>query len=294
MSDDLAQNSATIDGMHVEWIEAGTGPLAICLHGFPDSAHSWRHLLPELAKAGYRAVAPWTRGYAPTGLAPDGLYQSGARAQDACRLHEALGGDGNAVIVGHDFGAGAATTASVMEPDRWRKVVTMSVPPAGRVAAAFFQYAQIRRSSYMFFFQHPLSESIVPHDDFAFVRGLWKDWSPGFDGTEEIANFVAAATPEGHLQAMLGYYRAIFQPEFQSPELADWQDAGSQIPKQPMLYLHGRTDGCIGVELAEGLEPELSPGSKVVIFDDIGHFMQLENPALVNQTIVDFLAEATG
>jgi len=57
-----------------------------------------------------------------------------------------------------------------------------------------------------------------------------------------------------------------------------------------MLYLHGRTDGCMGVELTEGLEADLSPGSKVVVFDDIGHFMHLEDPALVNGTIVDFLA----
>lgn len=290
MDFEITQGSAEIGGLHVEWLEAGVGPLAICLHGFPDSAHSWRHLLPALAAAGYRAVAPWTRGYAPTGLAPDGLYQSGVRARDACRLHEALGGDGDAVIIGHDFGAGAATIAATKEPQRWRKVVTMSVPPAGRVAAAFFQYAQIRRSSYMFFFQHPLSEMIVPNDDWAFIRGLWSDWSPGFDGTDEIANFIDSASPDGHLQAMLGYYRATLQPDLQSPDMADWESASGSIPTHPMLYLHGRTDGCIGVELADGLEDELSPGSSVVIFDDIGHFMQLEDPALVNQTIVDFLS----
>jgi pimeloyl-ACP methyl ester carboxylesterase len=291
VSTDIQQNSAEIDGLHVEWLEAGSGPLAICLHGFPDSAHSWKHLLPALADAGYRAVAPWTRGYAPSAVPADGLYQSGVRGRDACQLHEALGGDGDAVIIGHDFGAGAATVAAVMEPERWRKVVTMSVPPAGRVAAAFFQYAQVRRSSYMFFFQHPLSEMIVPHEDWAFIRGLWNDWSPGFDGASDVANFIESAAPEGHLQAMLGYYRAIFQPELQSPDFADWQEASNAVPEQPMLYLHGRTDGCIGVELTDDLEGELSPGSKVVVFDDIGHFMQLEDPELVNQTIVDFLAE---
>ena len=289
MGNVITQASAEIEGMHVEWLEAGSGPLAICLHGFPDSAHSWRHLLPALADAGYRAIAPWTRGYAPSGLAPDGLYQSGVRGRDACQLHEALGGDGDAVIIGHDWGAGAATIAAVKEPDRWHKVVTMSVPPASRLAAAFFDYAQIRRSSYMFFFQHPLSEMVVPHDDWAFIRGLWNDWSPGFDETTDMANFVDAASPEGHLQATLGYYRATFQPELQSAALADWQDAGNKVPDQPMLYLHGRTDGCMGVELTSGLEADLSSGSKVVVFDGIGHFMQLEDPALVNQTIVDFL-----
>ena len=64
------------NGIEFEILEAGSGPLALCLHGFPDSAHTWRYLLPELAKLGFRAVAPFMRGYAPTGLAPDDSYYS--------------------------------------------------------------------------------------------------------------------------------------------------------------------------------------------------------------------------
>ena len=292
MTSQITQSSADVDGLHVEWLEMGEGPLAICLHGFPDSPHSWRYLLPDLAAAGYRAVAPFTRGYAPSAVAPDGLYQGGVRGRDACLLHDALGGDGDAVIIGHDWGSGAANIASVKEPDRWSKTVMMAVPPAGRVTAGFFNYAQIRKSSYMFFFQHPLSEMVVPHNDWEFIRGLWADWSPGFDGAEGVDNFIACASPEGHLVATLGYYRAAFNPEHQSADYADWDQAGRSVPPQPTLYLHGRTDGCIGVELADGLEDDLVPGSKVVIFDHVGHFMQLEDPALVNKTIVDFLADS--
>ena len=197
------------------------------------------------------------------------------------------------VTIGHDWGSGAANTAAVKEPDRWNKVVMMAVPPAGRVGAAFFQYAQLRRSSYMFFFQHPLSEMIVPHDDWAFIRGLWNDWSPGFEADEDIANFIAAASPEGHLAATLGYYRATFQPDLQSPDYADWQDAGNVVPPQPTLYLHGRNDGCIGVELTEGLEADLVAGSKVLVFDNMGHFLQLEDPVAVNNAIVGFLNETS-
>jgi hypothetical protein len=61
----------TANGLGFGILEAGSGPLALCLHGFPDSAHSWRYLLPELARAGFRGVAPFTRGYAPTTLAAD-------------------------------------------------------------------------------------------------------------------------------------------------------------------------------------------------------------------------------
>ncbi len=289
MSSEIVQASAEVNGLHMEWLEQGTGPLAICLHGFPDSARSWQYLLPELAAAGYRAVAPWTRGYYPTGVAPDGLYQSGVRAVDACRLHETLGGDRDAVIIGHDFGAGAANSAATMEPDRWSKVVMMSVPPYSRFRPALFDYAQSRRSSYMFFFQHPLSEAVLPHQDWAYIRGLWADWSPGLDGSEHIEHFIESVSPTGHLQAALGYYRASFQPDLRSPDFADWDEAGVDGPPHPTLYLHGRADGCIGVELADDLEAELSPGSRVIVFDSVGHFMQLEDPALVNKVIVDFL-----
>ena len=181
----------------------GEGPLAICVHGFPDSAYTWRHLLPELAAAGFRAVAPWTRGYFPTAVASDGFYEVGARARDMCRLHEALGGDGDAVIIGHDFGAGAARVAAVREPDRWSKVVSMSVPPGERMAKALMGYEQLRRSSYMFVFQQSFSERVVPNDDYAFIRGLWADWSPGFDGTQDIGHFIDAVQPDGHLVAAL-------------------------------------------------------------------------------------------
>ena len=75
-------NQVHANGIDFSFLECGTGPLALCVHGFPDSAHTWRYLLPALAQAGYRAVAPFTRGYAPTSIAPDNCYQTGALAAD--------------------------------------------------------------------------------------------------------------------------------------------------------------------------------------------------------------------
>src|SRR5947208_16952670 len=101
----LREGRIRANGIEFGYLHAGDGPLALCLHGFPDSAWTWRHLLPTLADAGYRAVAPWLRGYAPTGLDPKGRYQNGASVLDAIGLHDALGGDGDAVLIGHDWGA---------------------------------------------------------------------------------------------------------------------------------------------------------------------------------------------
>src|SRR3954451_481315 len=92
-SNGLTQGTLTLNNVEFAYLHAGDeGPLALCLHGFPDSAHTWRHLLPELAAAGYRAVAPFMRGYAPTSVPGDARYQTGALAADAVALHDALGG----------------------------------------------------------------------------------------------------------------------------------------------------------------------------------------------------------
>src|SRR6202142_4660553 len=98
----LRVRTVTANGLQFGVLEAGSGPLALCLHGFPDTAHTWRYLLPALGDAGFHAVAPWMRGYAPTQIPADGRYQTGALAADACALHEVLGGDERAVIIGHD------------------------------------------------------------------------------------------------------------------------------------------------------------------------------------------------
>src|SRR5215813_26829 len=150
-------------------VEAGSGPLALCLHGFPDSAHTWRHLLPALADAGFHAVAPFMRGYAPTGIPADGEYQIGALAADAVALHEALGGDGNAVLIGHDWGAETAYPAAAHAPERWRRLVTLAVPPAGLDPVLFTNYDQLKRFFYIFLFRDPtrFADAIVAADGMA-------------------------------------------------------------------------------------------------------------------------------
>ena len=111
------------------------GPLALLLHGYPDTPWAWRHLAPVLADRGYRVVAPFLRGYAPTGLAPDGCYQPGALVADAIALRRALGDHRPALLVGHDWGAIAAYGAAVHAPALWDRVVTMAVPPLGTARA---------------------------------------------------------------------------------------------------------------------------------------------------------------
>ena len=159
------------------------------------------------------------RGYAPTEVPADGRYQTGVLALDACELHEALGGDGDAVIIGHDWGAMATYGAAAWQPERWRRVVTAAVPPANSVrVAAFFSYDQLKRSWYMFFFQHPLAEMAVQMDDLAFIDRLWADWSPGYDASEDLAHVKDCLRDPANLTAALGYYRATLGSRLPGPE----------------------------------------------------------------------------
>ncbi len=278
--------------LDVTYLECGSGPLALCLHGFPDSPHTWRHLLPSLAAAGYRAVAPFTRGYAPTSVPASGVYQTAALARDANALHDALGGDEHAVIIGHDWGAPSACGAAIDAPQRWRKVVSMAVPPGPALGAAFVgNLAQIQRSWYMFFFQHGLSNFVVPANDFAFIDMLWSQWSPGYDAREDLAHVTQALREPNHLQAALGYYRATLGDGKRDPELATLQQRmGAEYPAQPLLYLHGEDDGCVGREVAEAARAMSPANVRYEFVAKAGHFMQLEQPTRVNELIVGFVA----
>ncbi|GAC1544438.1 MAG: alpha/beta fold hydrolase [Acidimicrobiales bacterium] len=286
----LERIDVTANGNRFAALAAGppTGPLALCLHGFPDTALSWRHLLPVLADAGFRAVAPWMRGYAPTAIPGDGRYQQGALVADGEALHEALGGDGRAVLIGHDWGAVAAYGIAAFAPERWRRVITAAVPPSGAVLAGIRHYDQLKRSFYFWLFQLPLAELIVPVDDFAFLERLWSDWSPGYDASEDLRAVKDALRDPANLAAAIGYYRAALGTTAPDPALAAEQAALATMAPQPTLYLHGERDGCMGVELGRSAEPFLSSGSRVEIVAGAGHFLHLEQPEPVNRLIVEW------
>lgn len=287
---DFERGSVSANGLEFAYLAVGEGPLALCLHGFPDTAWTWRHLLPELARAGYRAVAPFTRGYAPTAVPADNRYQSGVLALDACELHQALGGDADAVLVGHDWGALAAYGAACLQPERWRRVVAAAVPPGASMAQAFMSFDQLRRSWYMFFFLADLAEMVVPLNDCEFMVRLWQDWSPGYGCAEDVAHVRAALAEPANMAAAIAYYRESLQVSRQDPSLSAAQAATLQVPPQPTLYLHGAEDGCISVEFARiGAGYLDSEGSRYEILEDVGHFLHLERPDEVNRLMVDFL-----
>ncbi|MEY3423875.1 MAG: hypothetical protein RLZZ285_600 [Actinomycetota bacterium] len=280
------------NGTDFSYLECGTGKLALLLHGFPDTAQTWRHLMPVLADMGYRVVAPFTRGYAPSAVPSDGCYQTAMLARDANALHEKLGGDSESVIIGHDWGAPSCYGAAIDAPSRWRKVVGMAVPPTAALGMAFVQnLEQIKKSWYMFFFQHGLADLVVGANNHAFIEMLWRDWSPGYDASFDLESIRKSLADPKNLQAALGYYRATLGDGYRDPKLSELQNQmASGVPSQPLLYLHGANDGCIGVDVVESAKKIASANVKFEVVAAAGHFLQLEQPKVVNKLICDFLA----
>jgi pimeloyl-ACP methyl ester carboxylesterase len=239
------------------------------------------------------------RGYAPTEIPADGAYQLGALVADAVALHEVLGGDGTAVLIGHDWGAETAYGAAAHAPDRWRRLVTLAVPPAALDEVLFSDYEQLKRFFYLFMFRDPagFAEAVVASDEMSFLDQLWRDWSPGYQPGEHLARVKQCLREPANLAAALGYYRAAGPtgtaegpPGTAARYAAEQQAAGRQAP-QPTLYLHGARDGCIRVDLARGAERLLAPASRMVVIGEAGHFLHLEKPGEVNDRILAWVSQ---
>ena len=263
------------------------GPLVVALHGFPDTAWTWRHLGPHLAAEGLRVVAPFLRGYAPSGLASDG-YHVGALMADAAALHRELGGDERTVLVGHDWGAITANALGAHPDSPYRRIVALAVPPLGAVQGAPLRLGprQLRMSWYTLFNQLPLlPERTVDR----WLPRLWHDWSPGYDATEDVARVRAAWPTREHVAAAVGYYRAVRSPWRVPAAYRAWARTLGGIPTVPQLVLHGEEDGAMQPAYAVHAATNLPDTARFELVADAGHFLQLERPEVVGRLVSDFI-----
>lgn len=273
------------NGLDFAVLEAGEGPLVLCLHGFPDTAWNMRALLLALANAGYRAVAPFTRGYAPTSLAVDDDYRTTTLAKDALALIDALG-EKRAFIVGHDWGAATAYLAAAADPQKVRALVTAAVPHLRRFLLRPTP-RQLYRSSYMAFFQlQNVPERRIIADDFRSLRALIQRWSPGWKFTEEeFAPLKSCFADPARLSAALKYYRDLPRTLLNPGNRA--QIFGKLLV--PARVIRGADDGCIGAEMFEDQDYCFGAGYELVTMKDAGHFMQCEQPQQFAAHVIAFL-----
>lgn len=270
----------------------GNGPIVFCLHGFPDTSRSFRHQLPALAAAGYRAIAPAMRGYEPSSQPSDGDYSMIRMAEDLVGWIDSLGNE-PVHLMGHDWGAIVAYAAGALAPDRFHSIATMAVPHPGRMQREGIAKVpkQLLNSWYTMFFQLPgLSDFAVEARDWALIEKLWRDWSPSWTvPAEEMAHLKNTLAQPGVKRAALGYYRAMFTRSTEGAKKTE-KLFESPIPV-PTLALTGARDGCIDTRLYDvSMKHEDFPGGlEVVRVDHAGHFLHQEKPAELNSILIDWL-----
>jgi pimeloyl-ACP methyl ester carboxylesterase len=265
-------------------IEDTSLPLAVLVHGFPDTPHTWRHLGPDLAGCGFRAVAPWLPGYdAPVGKP----ISVGTYARAILDTRREYGGDDRAILIGHDWGAVAGYGAVASDPLAFGRLVTLAAPPAG-VLAAMFSYRQLKRSFYIWVIQQVgLAETVLLEP--GFLESLWADWSPGYDPAQDVAELRRHLTAD-NITDVIAPYRASFNPDYADPDATAEALAALQDPAVKTLYLHGADDGALGVDIFGDPREHLpTEGSAFEILDGVGHFLHLEQPELISATIRDWL-----
>lgn len=291
MSEPLA---LTANGLRFHAIADGPadGPLVLLLHGFPELSVSWRHQLPALAAAGFRAVAPDLRGYGRT--EKKGPYDWRTLSDDIAALVRALGRE-KAVIVGHDWGGAVAWGVAAFHPEVVERLVVLNCPhPAALAREIATNPRQLRKSLYMLFFQLPwLPERLLSRDHAgaivrslkggSHVRGTWTK--------ESLAPYREAFSDVSSAAAALAYYRSAFRHAWQIQ-----RDARAHPIKARTLVLWGREDRFLSVE---SLRPDVmgelvAPGTIVSLeyVEGAGHFVQNEAPDEVNRKLVAWLGSA--
>lgn len=274
-------------------------PIALCLHGFPDTPHGWRKVVPHLVDAGWRVLAPFMRGYAPSSIPEDDSFHIGALIDDALRVLDAAGPTDRDVVIGHDWGAITAAGLAAMPDSPFVRAVIMSLPPLaafqpwGRAPDQVLLMAQIPRqvlrSWYIMYFQLPwlpeLSGSRV-------VPALWRQWSPGYDEADDVRFVEGAIGTPDHWRAAINMYRQNFRGAKPPAEYADLHSRVLEPPAMPILYLHGDDDGAMAPDYIAWVERILPPGGDAFVVEGAGHFLQLEQPDVVARHIVDFIGQA--
>ena len=277
-------------GVELAIDEAGPidGPPVVLIHGFPETKFSWRHQLPALGAAGYRAIAIDCRGYGgsskPAAIAEYGIDRVVADVVALVKVEEL----DKPVLVGHDWGSIITWSAAVMHPTAFRAVASLNVPyrgwSVGFPRIDFIIENLMDRFGYVVYFQ----EVGPPEASFAADP---KDWlqriylpfagRSDFLSSEELEHFVSAFT-NGGIGPPLNYYRNI---DANHETLADYENATIEVP---VLMVIADRDPVLPATLVEGMDRWI-PNLTVVPIEEAGHWVQQERPAEVNAALVEFL-----
>jgi pimeloyl-ACP methyl ester carboxylesterase len=304
------------NGIKIHIAEAGTGPLVLLCHGFPESWYSWRHQIKALSEAGYHVVAPDMRGYGQTDR-PEAIdqYSLFHLVGDMVGLVNAIG-DKPAVVVGHDWGAPVAWHCALFRPDRFQAVAGLSVPfrQRGPVAPTTVMPQTDSEIFYQLYFQAegvaekefeqdvrltvrrvlagPSDKNVVPISSMVPRHGSWlgsRQSPPSLPKwlSEDDIDFYAGEFERTGFRGGLNWYRNI---DRNWGLMAPWSGAKVMVPA---LYMAGDRDLVVkfpGMEqLIANLNQFVPKLQKTLILPGCGHWTQQEKPDEVNSALIAFL-----
>jgi pimeloyl-ACP methyl ester carboxylesterase len=292
--------------------------VVLLVHGYPETSHSWRHQLPALAGAGYRAIAIDVRGYGRSSC-PEGIeeYSMGRLVADNVRIAESLEVD-ELVVVGHDWGAPIASTSALLRPDLFSALAILSVPYAPpsveRPTKAFAELFGGENDFYITYFQEPgRADAEAEEDVRAWLSGFY--YGASAEAPPEAVQFAVVpkgermkdrlVQPPGELSwlpaADLDHYVEEFERSGFTGGLnryrnldRDWAELAAFRGRPitvPSLFIGGDKDGpTLWGAAAIARFPQTLPqlvGSHIL--EGCGHWVQQEKPDEVNALLLDFL-----
>jgi pimeloyl-ACP methyl ester carboxylesterase len=281
----------TANGINFAYLTEGSGPLVLLLHGFPDNAHTWSHQMPALAAQGYRVVAPFLKGYAPTDAPAVSGYDKAALVDDISALVRQLSPDQPCYFVGQDWGAIIGYALLAAYPERFKSAVLMAVPHPAEVAKSLLIPKHLHRSFHWWFFQmKDFPEAALLHDDMAFIDYLWSYWTTeGYTDEAHIRSVKDTLIQPGVLSASLAYYRAMFDASKTDPTHDSVRALMSRPIRVPTLALCGADD--LRAELMHDQGGYFEAPYAFKLIDRAGHFLHREQPQAVTQQILDWFAQ---
>ncbi len=277
------QKITTASGLSFDtWVEGpADGPLVLLLHGFPQSRHTWRHQLPALAAAGYRAVAPDQRGYSP-GARPDPAdlanYHYDRLIGDVIDLAAACGhAAGGFHLVGHDWGGQVSWGVADRHPDRLASLTILSRPhPSSFVRALQAPDGdQKHRSRHHRAFLSADTTRLLLDDG---ARRLRRNLTEAGVPADAAEDYVSVLGTPAALEAALAWYRA----------QAELRASLGRITV-PTLYLWGDADATVGRMAAEGTAEFVTAPFQLHVLAGIGHFITDQIVEPVNATLLAHL-----
>ncbi len=270
------------NGISLAYLEQGSGPLVLLIHGFPDTAHTSTGVMADLAAAGYRAVALFQRGYDPSGIPADGDYSVMTLAQDALALMDALG-EQQARVVGHDWGASVAYCMANLAPDRVVQLVTEAIPHPRVIKPSPKLF--IKAPHFILFQTGGFGRWYASRNDYAYIDHLYSYWSPNWkDPGANIAQVKEGLRKPGRLEAAIGYYTCLFK----EANNRDKQKVYRAKTRVPTLAFAGESDGALDMALFDAAPVAFEGSYRLVKYAQAGHFPHCEEPQAFSRELLGF------